>query len=125
MTAAVLNRSETHVRKRILVTAEQLFREIGNTIADDHVRLSRRGCYRSLRSSVLSVDDANSRNFNSPDVSRRLSASRANSKESAMKAKVTLCATKAAVATVKTDTRQRCEHALKMLLTQHGDPFIK
>jgi tetratricopeptide (TPR) repeat protein len=42
-----------------------------------------------------------------------------------MKAEVTLCPTKAAVATVKTDTRQRCEHALKMLLTQHGDPLIE
>ena len=42
-----------------------------------------------------------------------------------MKAEVTFYATKAAVATVKTDTRQRCEHALKMLLTQHGDPFIE
>jgi tetratricopeptide (TPR) repeat protein len=40
-----------------------------------------------------------------------------------MKAEVTFYATKAAVATVKTGTQQRCEHALKMLLTQHGDPF--
>jgi hypothetical protein len=34
-------------------------------------------------------------------------------------------ATNAAVAAVKTDTRQRCQRALKMLLTQRGDSFIE
>jgi hypothetical protein len=34
-------------------------------------------------------------------------------------------ATHAAVAAVKTDTRQRCQRALKMLLTQRGDSFIE
>jgi hypothetical protein len=42
-----------------------------------------------------------------------------------MKAEVTFHATKAPVAVVKTNTRQRCEHALKMLLTQRGNPFIE
>jgi tetratricopeptide (TPR) repeat protein len=41
-----------------------------------------------------------------------------------MKAEVTFHAAKAPVATVKTSTRQRCEHALKMLLTQRGSAFI-
>ena len=34
-------------------------------------------------------------------------------------------ATHAAVTAVKTDTRQRCQRALKMLLTQRGDSFIE
>ena len=34
-------------------------------------------------------------------------------------------ATPAAVAAVKTDTRQRCQRALKMLLRQRGDSFIE
>jgi hypothetical protein len=34
-------------------------------------------------------------------------------------------ATHAAVAAVKTDTRQRCQRALKMLLRQRGDSFIE
>lgn len=42
-----------------------------------------------------------------------------------MKAEVTFHAAKAPVATVKTSTRQRCEHALKMLLTQRGSAFIE
>jgi tetratricopeptide (TPR) repeat protein len=42
-----------------------------------------------------------------------------------MKVEATFKAAKAAVATVRKDTRQRCEHALKMLLTQHGDPVIE
>src|SRR6516164_6122448 len=42
-----------------------------------------------------------------------------------MKAEVTFQTTKTPVAAVKTNTRQRCEHALKMLLTQRGDPFIE
>jgi len=46
-------------------------------------------------------------------------------KESAMKADGTFYATKAAVATVETDARQRCQHALKMLLRQRGDPIIE
>ena len=42
-----------------------------------------------------------------------------------MKAEVTFHATKAPIATVKTSTRQRCEHALKMLLTQRGSAFVE
>src|SRR5262249_49337384 len=42
-----------------------------------------------------------------------------------MKAEVTFQTTKAAVATVETNTRQRCEHALNILLRQRGDPFIE
>jgi hypothetical protein len=63
MTAA-MNRSETDVRERILrrrETAISRNRYQKITIADDHVRLSCRGRYRSLRSSVLSVDAASSR----------------------------------------------------------------
>ena len=42
-----------------------------------------------------------------------------------MKAEVTFQTTKTPVAAVKTNTRPRCEHALNMLLTQRGNPFIE